>query len=185
MLTKDMRKKEIEETLENKGDFVKIDYLSNYLKQTPPIEMRKFGYLKLAEIYLQKSMFSEAAKMYKNISINSLTFREKRENYMKESKAYILAGNFEASDEALKRAMAEGNSREKEKCYEEVVQFYKKEGSKMETKMKSGAVIKLYEKLIRMRINQEEKLRLKEKLLELYDKLGKRKEYNLLKSFKV
>ena len=176
-----MRKKEIEEILEDKGDFVKIDYLARYLKQSPPIEMRKFAYSELAKIYAQKKMFSEAAKMYKNISINSLTFREKRENYLKESKAYILEGNFEASDEALRRAMSEGNSREKKECYNEIIKFYKSRGDKMELEMKPGSATKIYEKLIRKKLSEEEYQEIKEKLLKLYNKLGRRKEYNLLK----
>ena len=96
----------MEEVLEGKGDFVKIDYLVKYLKEMPPIEMRKFAYLKLAEIYLHKEMFIDAARMYRNISINALTFREKRENYLKEAKAYILAGKFEQSDKALRNLRA-------------------------------------------------------------------------------
>lgn len=184
MLTKGMRKKEIEEVLEGKGEFVKIDYLNRYLKLMPPIEMRKFAYLKLAQVYLNKGMFTEAAKMYKNISINSLIFREKRENYLRESKAYILAGKFEESDKALKRAMGEGNSREKTECHKTIIDFYKKEAEEMGKQKKPGSQMKIYEKLIRMRISDSEKEEVKEKLLKIYDKLGKRKEYNFLKSLR-
>lgn len=182
MLNKNMRKKDIEEVLEGKGEFVKIDYLTRYLKSMPPIEMRKFAYLKLALVYLNKGMFSEAARMYKNISINSLTFREKRENYLKESKAYVLAGKFDESDKALKRAMGEGNTKEKKECHQTIIDFYKKEGEEMEKQRKHGSAMKIYEKLIRMRIDDNEKEEIKEKLLVVYDRLGKRKEYNFLKS---
>ena len=176
MLNKNMRNKEISGVLEKEGDFVKIDYLSRYLKENPPIEMRKFAYSKLAEIYSNKKMFSEVAKMYRNISINSLTFREKRENYLKESKAYILAKNFEASDKALKKAMAEGNSKEKEEIYEKIINFYENEGKKLENQKKPGATMKIYEILIRKKLSEEKYEEIRKKLLNLYDKLGKRKE---------
>jgi len=181
MLNKYMRKKEVEEVLEGKGDFVKIDYLMKYLKETPPLEMRKFAYLKLAEIYLYKEMFIDAARMYRNIAINSLTFREKKENYLKESKAYVLAGKFEESDKALRRTMDEGNVKEKKEAYKVLIDFYIKEGENLKKNKKPGQLTKLYEKLIRMKLEDSEKEEVKGKLLELYEKLGKREEYNSLK----
>ena len=51
MLEKGMHKQDIDLVLEGKGDFIKIDYLNRYLKKMPPLEMRKYAYLKLAEIY--------------------------------------------------------------------------------------------------------------------------------------
>lgn len=177
-----MRKKEVEDALEGKGDFVKIDYLMKYLKKTPPLEMRKFAYLKLAEIYLHKEMFIDAARMYRNIAVNSPIFREKKENYLKESKAYILAGKFENSDKSLRRAIDEGNSIEKKESYKTITDFYIQEGERLEKDNKPGQTMKLYEKLIRMKLNDEEKENIREKLLTLYEKLGKREEYNFLKT---
>jgi len=181
MLTKDMHKKDVEEVLKDRGDFIQIDYLTNYLKIMPPLEMRKFASLKLAEIYFRKEMYVDAAKMFKNIGMNCLTFKDKQKYYSKEAKTYVLAGKFEESDKALKRALAEGNSREKKEIYERIVVFYEEIGKKLMNKLKREKASKLYEKLFRMKLNDEEKEEIKERLLDLYDKLGKRKEYDFLK----
>jgi tetratricopeptide (TPR) repeat protein len=181
MLTKNMHKKDIEEALEGKGDFVQIDYLNKYLKEMPPLEMRKFASLKLAEIYLKKEMFIDAAKMLRNIGINSLTFKDKQEYYFKEAKTYILAGKFEEADKALKRALMEANSREKQEIYKKMIEFYKEVGEKLEKGLKREKASKIYEKLLQMKISKEEKEEFKEKLLNLYEKLGKRKEADFLK----
>ncbi len=177
-----MHKKDIEETLEGKGDFVQIDYLNKYLKEMPPLEMRKFASLKLAGIYLKKEMFIDTAKMFRNVGINSLTFKDKQNYYLKEAKSYIMANKFEESDKALKRALIEANSREKEEIYSKIIEFYKEVGEKLAEKLKREKSSKIYEKLLRMKVSDEEKEIIKGKLLDLYEKLGKRKEIDFLRS---
>lgn len=184
MLTKNSKKAEIEEFLEGKGDFVKIDYLNRFLKLFPPITMRKYAYLKLARIYLNKAMFVDAAKMFNNAAINSLTFKEKQENHLKESKSYIKALKFENATKAIKKAFAEANQKEKKELYDEMINYYKKVAKDLELQGKFGHVTTVYEKLIRLNISEEEKQEIKEKLLSLYKSLGKIKEYNFLKGLK-
>ncbi len=176
-----MHKNEVLEALEGKGDFVQIDYLTRYLRIMPPLEMRKFASLKLAEIYFRKEMFIDAAKMFRNVGMNSLTFKDKQESYLKEAKTYILAGKFEDSDKALKRALTEANSREKQELYNKIVAFYMEIGEKYDKNLKREKASKIYEKLYRMRLSDEEKEVIKEKLLDLYEKLGKRAEADFLK----
>lgn len=177
-----MHKKDVEEFLKGKGDYIQINHLERYLKIMPPMGMRKFAYEKLAEIYLKKEMFNDAAKMLKNVALSSVTFREKRIFYLKEAKAYILGMKFDESDMALKRAMVESNSREKKELQEKIIEFYKKQITELESKGKKEKCIKYYEKLIKMEISPEDKEDIREKLLVLYDKLGMTKEYEFLKS---
>lgn len=184
MLTKDSKKAEIEEYLEGKGSFVKIDHLNRFLKLFPPINMRKYAYLTLARIYLNESVFVDAAKMFNNAAINSLTFKEKQENHLKESKSYIKALKFENASKAIKKAFSEANQKEKKELYKEMVNYYKKVASDLELQGKPGQATRVYEKLIKLNISEEEKEIVKEKLLNLYKKLGKTKEYDFLKTLK-
>jgi tetratricopeptide (TPR) repeat protein len=181
MLKKGMHKKDVEEVLEGKGDFVKIDYLTRYLNDMPPIEMRKFAYLKLAEIHFGKGMFSDAARMFQNAAINSITFREKQKYYLKEAKSEILGGKYDESDRALKKALNEANSKEKEEIYSDILEFYKKELERSEMSRKPIQTIKIYEKLMGMKIDEDYKEEIKMKLIELYDQMGRRKEADFLR----
>jgi tetratricopeptide (TPR) repeat protein len=185
MLKKFMRKQEIEEALEGKGEFIQINLLETYLKQMPPMEMRKFAHLKLAEIYHNKKMFDKEADSYKKAGINSSTFREKQKNYLAEAKAHIFAGKLELSDKALKKAMDEGNSREKKEIYEEILEVYRNQIKDLEIHNKKDKAQKLYEKLIRMKIDDSEKEELRLKLMDLYERLGKTEEHKLLKEGKI
>lgn len=177
-----MHKQDVETFLHGKGDFVKMDYLNRYLKTMPPIEMRKFAYLKLAEVYLGKEMYIDAAGAFKNAAVNSVSFKEKQENFLKEGKAYISAGKFDSSDKAISRAMDEGNKKEKEDIYSDVLTYYRKEAEKLAKEPnKQNRLAGLYEKMLRLKFMDSEKDEFKEKLLALYERLGKVKEYKILK----
>jgi len=181
LLTKDMHKQDVEKFLEGKGDYIQVDHLERYLKLMPPIEMRKFAYLKLAQIYLNKEMYSSAAEAFKNAAVNSVIFREKQENFLNEAKAYISEGKIDESDKALKKAFDEGNQKEKEALYLEFIKFFKNEIEKREKQNKPGHLIKLYEKFLRLKVTDSEKEEVKEKLLKVYDQLGKVKEARILR----
>lgn len=181
MLRKDMLKTEVEKELSGRADFTKIDMLERYLKLMPPIEMRKFAHLKLAEVYVQRRMFSDAAKSYSGAAINCLTIREKVECLMNEAKFYIVAGEFENSDKALRKALMETEQRNRRKIYDEIILHYKKEAEINEKEGKIGHASKIYEKLIKMKINDFDKEEVKSKLEKIYERLGKIKELRFLK----
>lgn len=175
-----MKKSEIEKLLENKGDFVQIDYLTRFLKLFPPISMRKYSYLTLARIYLNRSSFKEAAKMFNNASVNCLTFKEKQECHLKEAKSYVRATEYDKSIQALKKAFSEATQKERSNLFTNLIEYYKKVGEDLESRNLPGKTTKLYEKLITMKISKEDKNTIQEKLLALYKKLGKTKEYDAL-----
>jgi len=182
MLHRDMKKTEIEEVLADKGEFIQIDYLDRYLKDSPSIDMKKFAYLKLARIYLNRSMFENAALMFKNAAINSPTFSEQQDFYTKEAKCYIRAQRFDEVQNAMKKAFAEANSVDRRKVYDEIVAYYKKVGEDYLSSGLPGKAMNIFERLIRMKLTLADKNYAKERLLEIYQKLGKRKEYEFLKS---
>jgi len=181
LLDKNMHKQDVEKFLEGKGDYIQVDHLERYLKLMPPIEMRKFAYLKLAQIYLNKEMYSSAAEAFKNAAVNSVIFREKQENFLNEAKAYVSEGKIDESDKALKKALDEGNKQEKEALYSEFLKFFRSEIEKREKQNKPGHLIKLYEIFLRLKVEEPEKEETKEKLLKVYDKLGKVKEARILR----
>lgn len=177
MLRTGMSKSEIEKQLEGKGNFTQIGYLNQFLKESLTIEMKKFIFLKLGELYEKIGMLEEAAKMYNSSSIVSITFSEKIRHFVKETELYIKTGNFDKADGAMKKAMAQANSMQKQEIYFAIRDFYKKQGEYYEKELKRNHAARIYEKLLEMKIGDSERREIKEKLLELYEKLGKRKEY--------
>lgn len=181
MLYTGISKSDIEKEIEGKGDFVQIAYLTEILEEKIPIDIRKFICFKLEKIYERKSMLNDAAKMFNNIALISIAFSEKIKHYIKESELYIRAGIFNKADEAMKKAMSQANAIEKQEIYFIIKDFYKKQAGIYEKEIKRNNAARIYERLLEMNITDLEKQEIKKKLLELYEKLGKLKEYFILK----
>ena len=177
MLSKNITKEEIDGMLTGKGDFVRIDHLSELLKENLGFETKKYICIKLADIYEGRGMLIDAAKMYEAIGIAAVAFSEKMKYYIKETELLIKAGQFERADEAMKKAIGLGNASEKNEIYLAVKEFYKKQAGVYERELRRNHAAKIYEKLLEMNISETERQEIKEKLLKLYEKLGKIKEY--------
>jgi tetratricopeptide (TPR) repeat protein len=177
MLTKDMGKMDIEQALHGKGDFVQIDYLTRLLKESIPMEKKKFVFLKLGELYEKKRMMVEAARMYNNAALIAVTFTDKIKNHVKEAELYIKGGDFIMADEATKKAIKEATGKEKDNISNTVKEFYKLQGMVYEKENRRSQAIKIYEKFLQMNITESERQEIKDKLMKLYEQTGKLKEY--------
>jgi len=179
-LKRDMHKDEIEAVLRGKGEFVQIDYLNRYLKLMPPIEMKKYAYIRLAQIYETRRLYADVARSYRNIAMIALTFKDKLEFLMKETEAWVKAGEFFEADKSMKNALIEGSVAEKANITKQVIGFYKTHAELLEKEMKRNQATRYYEKLLKMEIGESEKQVIKNKLSELYDKLGKIREKSMI-----
>ena len=181
MLKRGMSKSEIEKELEGKGDFVQLDYLINFLKEDLPTDVRKFVMLKIAEMYETKSMFNEAGKIYNNLAIFSIPFSEKVRYHVKEAESYIKGGSFREADYATSKAMNQANTFEKNDIMSSIKQFYRRQAEMYEKNMRRNNATRLYEKLLELSSTETERKPIREKLMDLYQKLGKFREYNIMK----
>ena len=175
-----MTKSEIEQFLQGKGNYVQIDDLGRFLKEPIALDTKKFVFLKLAELYEKARMLNEAAKMHENAAGLSIAFTERIKHYMKETELYAKIGAFERVENAMKKAMAQANSREVEEIKISVKMFYKEQAKICETELKRSQAVRFYEKILEMRLSEQERAEIMGKLLELYKKLGKLHEYSAM-----
>ncbi|MGY4884036.1 MAG: tetratricopeptide repeat protein [Nanobdellota archaeon] len=180
MLTKGMSRSEIEKELNGKGDFIQIDYLNRFIAQKPPLHEKKFAFMKLIEIYESKKMFNDVAKMYSNLVLLALSSQEKIDYMIKETKSYIQGGRFDEADAVMRRAMDEVPIVKKADIFEDIKRFYKQQAETYERENRRNNAVKVYEKLLSMKITEQEKSEVKAKLLSLYDQLGKFRESSVL-----
>ena len=178
MLNKNMTHSEIESVLGGLGDFVQIDHLLRFLRE-PEItsEMKKFNYLKLARIYEKKGMFFDAAKSYSNAAIYSLKDAEKGSFCVKECESLISGGFFEHVDKTIQKGYANMTSEERAWIYNKIKELYRKQAENYESQLKRSNAVRVYEKMLELRLSDFEKKEIKERLMGLYEKLGKKKEY--------
>ncbi len=180
MLQKDMSKSEIDRELEGKGEYIQIDLLTRFIEDKPPILMKRHVHTRLAKIYQDKKMFKDAARNYESLAILSVAFTDKVKYFLIASEFYIKDGAFDLADYSMKKAMAEANSFERGEIYYSIKQYYKNQGLEHESKNKWNKASVIYEKLLSMKITHQEEAEIRKKLLDLYEKLGKFKEYNIL-----
>lgn len=178
MLDTNATKKEIEKFLENKGEFVAIDHLQRLLKQRAiPLEKKRFMYRKLAELYEKKKMDKEVAKVYHNLAESSIVFREKIMYHVLEAKFYVRALDFVGAEAATKKAMAEANVSQRAEIFVEMKEFYKTHANALVKQRRRSQAARVYERLLEMKLSDDERETVKQELSALYEKLGRLKDY--------
>ena len=183
MLGSELSKSDVEMQIAGKGEFVQINLLNNLLKQILHRDTKKFVYLKLIEIYTKRKMFNDVAKMYEGLAGICIAFSEQIKNHLKATEYYIQAGFFDKADYSMRKALNEANSVEREEIVFSVKEFYKKQAEEHERELKRNHAARIYEKLLEMSITDEERREIKGKLMELYERLGKLKEFYAMKRF--
>jgi tetratricopeptide (TPR) repeat protein len=182
MFPKGMIKSEIEKALSTQGDYVQIDNLTRLLQNSPPLDVKKFAHIRLAEIYERRKMFYEAARMWDTLAQMTSDKAEKIKNYAKSTELLIRGGFLDRADLLVKKLMSEEiPASQKAEIQFNVKNAYKKQAEEYEKTRKLGNALKIYEKLLTLNISDQEKLEINKKLLVLYNTLGKIKEYLILK----
>lgn len=170
----------MENKLKTMSDFLKMEYLEECAKQNIDMNIKRFCSQELVKLYSGRNMFSEAAKNMSSVADIAITYKEKIQSYMAEVELWIKSGDYDMAEEAFTKALACGNAREKEEMKKTVKDIYLKQALLYEKANKNSHVLKIYEKLLHM-ADDKEKLEIKKKILPLYGKLGRIRDYTLLK----
>ena len=140
-------------------------------------------HIELAKLYENKKMFSEAGRNCCAAGDETLRFVEKMNYYMKAVGLYIRGSYYTEADSVFKRALATATKTEKRELKSSLKNLYSEQAAQYESENKNNKAIVIYEKLMRMDINEEDKQEIKNKLLKLYDRLGKLREFRALGGF--
>jgi hypothetical protein len=174
-------KRDIEAKAGKMSDFLKMEYLESCLKKKLGIDVDKFCYTELSKLYASKNMYSEAGKYMSAAAEICATLKEKIQIYVNEAELWIKAGIYDRADYALRKAIEEVVvEREQKEIINTIKGFYKKQALEYERTNKNSGAAKIYEKLISLS-DHAEQIELKRKLLVLYERLGKIREYMVLK----
>lgn len=177
MLNKNMTKVEIERELKNQGDYVKIDNITRFLKQSPPLDIKKFLYAILIEIYDRRKMFGEAAEICCRLAEIILNHEDKIVCLKKEIEFCIKSGFFDKADTVLRKTLSEMKASDRPKLNLEIREFYKRQAGDYEKEKRRSLAVKTYEKLLTLDVPDYEKKDIEEKLVKLYRELGMVSEY--------
>jgi len=173
---------EIEERLmEMQTDLNKINYLESASKVAGfSFEIKRFFWAELARLYEGRKMYEKAAKAISNKAAAEVTFKDKIDSYVTAAELYSRLGKVDAADDMFVRAMRDANVEQKAKVRLARKNVFSVSASELERAGKKGSAVKFYEKLIKMRIDDSEKVEIKAKLMKTYKALGMFREAKLL-----
>jgi len=172
-------KNDVETRLKQMSPFLQMEYLESCLKSHMDFDVQRLCHTKLSELYDSRNMFSEAAKNMDAVAELAGTFKDKMQAYMKETELWIKAAQYDRAEDAMKKAVASGNEREKPEMKKAIKELYSKQAGIYERANRNSNALKIYEILLRI-ADEPEKPEIKKKLLEMYKKLGKIREYTVL-----
>lgn len=181
MIIQEKTRQEVEQKLGMMSDFLKMEYLESCVKQHREFDIKRFCNMKLADLYEKRNMFAEAARNANSAADLAITFKEKIEAYMKETELWIKSGHYEHAEESFRKALTSGNTQEKFEMKRAIKELYRKQALVFEKAGRNANALKVWQKLLELS-EDVEKLEIKKKLLTLYGKLGKIREYSVLKA---
>ena len=178
-----MTRKEVEEKLVGVGDYVKMDFLQQCLKKQLDFDTKKFVLTNLSKIYESRKMYLEAGKMIRIAADINTTYEGKMNDFVKSSELFINGGNYGEADISLNKSFGLANENQKISIKNRIKEAYKNRAKELLSKDKRRNAAEAYEKILTLDLNPLEKNESRQKLLELYGKLGKIKEFYALKNF--
>jgi Arc/MetJ-type ribon-helix-helix transcriptional regulator len=172
---------EVEEKLKTMNDFLKMEYLESLSKKQNPIEVGKYVRKQISRLYADKGMYSNSAKQLEAWADMAVTFKEKIEAYILEVEMWIRAGEYNNADDIIKRALANATLTEKTIIKERIKQSYINQALMLERRNERNKALKIYERLYSTETDVNKKEDIRKKLLDLYEKTGKVREYMMFK----
>ena len=180
MQVNETTEREIMDKAERMSDFLQMEYLETCLKKNIDIAAEKYCYKKLSGLYEKKIMYSEAIKNISSLAELSTSAKDKSAVYMKEAELLIMGEFYDRVAYAFKKAIEFSAKEEFFEKKRQLIAIYKTKIKMLEDKGKVAGVLTVYEHLVHL-LTDAEKIEAKKKMLVLYNKLGKIREFMILK----
>jgi tetratricopeptide (TPR) repeat protein len=165
------------------SDLMKMEYLESVLKINEfGMDVRKFVFSNLGEIYAKRLMYDKAAKVYYSKAGFDSTFRERIDSFMKAGEYFARAGNLISAEDMFARASREANAEQKKAVDLGKIKIFVAIAEEFEKKSRMTNAVKFYEELLKMKVSDLDKQKIKAKLLDYYTRMGKFTDAKLVQS---
>lgn len=151
----------------------KLEFIENELAREMPVDVKITALASRAKIYLQKKWYNLAAQDFCNAASFASTFKEQTELYFNGALAYLLADEYLKADDAFRKVIILAPESEKEQLRKKIIILYLERAATHEQSRKYVKAISTYEKAINLNMDTGQKFILYDKLIGLYEKIGK------------
>lgn len=164
----------------------KIEYLEVEIRKGLTPEMKKEALILIAQLYESKKWWGNAAKNYQIASDLAVLIPEKMNILYKTAEMYLRAEDYFSSDDYFRRAMAQASMRERAEMQRKIFAMYLSLAQEYESKKNNTKAIQVYNRLLSLPgYPFDESQKIRDKLVILYDKIGKPFEANQLRNQKA
>ena len=177
-----MDRREVEAKISGMGDYVKIEYLSSLLQKGLDYDTKRFVLVKLAKINDDKGMAAEAAKCMNAAAEINPSNSGRVNDFIEAAGLYIRAGRYEEADITFNKAVIASSESDGVKIKDKKKQCYMIQADSFLARDKRAQAVKTYERILRMDLSNTEKRFVQGNLLLLYEKLGRVRDYYVLKN---
>jgi tetratricopeptide (TPR) repeat protein len=159
----------------------KIVYLESALKVVgSDFETKRFIWGELAKLYEERKMYERSGRALGTLASMEPMFKERMDSYVMAARMFCKVGKIEMADDMFVKAARDASSTDKEKIKlaRKNVYFTMAEG--LEKAGKKASAVKFYEKLVKMKLDEDEKSQIVDKLRVSYKALGMFREARML-----
>lgn len=166
---------EIEEKFNSiRTDLIKLEYLESVLKKGDiSIEIKRFAYSNIAELYESRLMFDKAGHAMSMLAGYQTTYREKIDSDINAAEYFARGMKIMLAEDMFLRAMRESNVEQKKKVEMARKNIFMAVAKELESKRKMNYAAKFYEHLLTLKLDELDKELVKGKLVEYYKRIGK------------
>ena len=174
------KRDEIESELRKMPSFSKVSFLDGILKSDATIDVKRFVYLKLAQVYGDIGMNKEASRNIHKAAEKAMNLNDKAEILKAEIEFLIKSEDYEGVSDVFRRIVNLGGDSGATKVM--IKEMFNAKARQMMDKGNKNKAVDAYEKMLGYVSEAEDEIMIKEILLTLYRDTGKIQDYNLLKA---
>lgn len=177
LVNKMVTKEDILNKISGKSDEIKLEFLEKTVKTMEnDQETRKLAFLIMAELYIKKMWWTNAARAYQNAADLAKTFDEKKDLFFKSGTLFVRAEDYFTAEDTFRKTLVLALKKEREPLKEKVIQVYLDLGKEYENKRMQTKAISLYNKTLTLNLPLEKANEIRDKIAILYEKIGKPRE---------
>ncbi len=154
----------------------KIEYIEKEISKGMPTEVKIIALSLMAELHKNMKWYNSSAKEYCNAADLAPTFKEKIDLYFKGSIMYLQAEDYFAADDNFRKVIVLATKEEKPKLQEKINNLYLQQAKNYGENKKFTKAIKIYTRILALKIPIQTTLEVYEKLSFFYEKIGKPRE---------
>jgi|APSaa5957512622_1039677.scaffolds.fasta_scaffold76975_2 hypothetical protein len=160
-------------------DLSKINYIESALLGNFDSETKRYLWVLVSELYESRKMYEKAGRAMSAKANAEVIFRETIDSYLKAGELFAKAGNVSESELMFIRAMRIGNDEQKLKIKFAMKNIFLINAEVFARSRRNVAVV-FYERLMELKLEADEKQQIKQKLMAIYQSLGRFKDVKLL-----